>query len=55
MMLTAIALAVVLFVLAAPLTAEAGLVSIGSDAARPCQPFVEAMRVLGYVENRNLA
>jgi ABC-type uncharacterized transport system substrate-binding protein len=55
-----------LSILAAPLAAEAqpaqkvwriGLVSIGSDPAQPArwQPFVEAMRELGYVESRNLA
>ena len=51
---------------AAPLATEAqqagkvwriGLVSIGSDPARPVawQPFLEAMRELGYVEGGNLA
>jgi putative tryptophan/tyrosine transport system substrate-binding protein len=50
---------------AAPLAAEAqsaekmwriGLVSVGSDPAQPVrwQPFVEAIRALGYVEGRNL-
>jgi ABC-type uncharacterized transport system substrate-binding protein len=50
---------------AAPLTTEAqstermwriGLVSVGSDLARPArwQPFVEALRGLGYIEGRNL-
>ena len=52
--------------LAAPFVAEAqpaektwriGLVSVGSDPTRPgrWQPFVEAIRGLGYVEGRNLA
>ena len=55
----------VLSILAVPLVAEGqagkvwriGLVSIGSDPAQPVawQPFVEAMRKLGYVEGRNLA
>ena len=52
--------------LAAPFVAEAqpaektwriGLVSVGSASTRPgrWQPFVEAIRGLGYVEGRNLA
>ena len=51
--------------LAAPLAAEAqpvgkvytvGLLSIGTDPARPVQwqPFLDAMRELGYVEGQNL-
>ncbi len=65
---TIVALAVVVAarLLAPPVAAEAqtrekvwriGLVSVGSDPAQPArwQPFVEAMRELGYVEGRNLA
>jgi putative ABC transport system substrate-binding protein len=52
--------------LAAPLATEGqqagrvytvGLVSVGTDPARPVQwqPFLDAMRELGYVEGKNLA